>query len=173
MVPLPERPITEKDTANFVQLVDDYGDELLRLCTLYLRDVQLAEDAVQEVFFSAYRHLHQFRGESGIRTWLTRIAINTCKNLSRGRTAHPVCSLDGLIETLSEEEPDLRDDTVLRAVLSLRPKYREVILLFYYRELRIREIASILRLPQSTVSVRLKRAREALRPKLKGWYFDE
>ena len=51
-------------------LIDAYGDELLRLCLLYLGDRQLAEDAFQETMVKAWRALPGFRGESGAKTWL-------------------------------------------------------------------------------------------------------
>lgn len=62
-----------------VRLMDLYERELLGLCSLYLRDIHLAEDAVQETFFKAYQAMEEFRGECGEKTWLTRIAVNTCR----------------------------------------------------------------------------------------------
>ena len=61
---------------------------------------------------------------------------------------------------------------MLQAVLSLPAKYRQVVVLYYYRECSTGEIAEMLGLPQGTVSVRLKRARERLKPMLKEWYDD-
>ena len=61
-------------------LIDAYGDELLRLCLLYLGDRQLAEDAFQETMVKAWRALPGFRGESGAKTWLFHIAVNTCRD---------------------------------------------------------------------------------------------
>ena len=66
------------------QLVDQHQSMLMRLCTLYLHDVHLAEDAVQETFIKASRALADFRGESSEKTWLTRIAIRTCCDIRRG-----------------------------------------------------------------------------------------
>ena len=67
----------------FEQLVDQYQTALLRTCYLYLRDRTQAEDAVQETFFKAYRNLSQFRGESSFKTWLLRIALNTCHDMRK------------------------------------------------------------------------------------------
>ena len=64
-------------------LIDAYGDELLRLCLLYLGDRQLAEDAFQETMVKAWRALPGFRGESGAKTWLFHIAVNTCRDMLR------------------------------------------------------------------------------------------
>ena len=66
-----------------VQMVNEHQRMLLRLCYVYLRDEELARDAVQETFLKAYRGWAAFRGESSQKTWLTRIAVNTCKDLRR------------------------------------------------------------------------------------------
>ena len=55
--------------------------QLLRLCFAYLGDTALAEDAVQETFFKAWKGYDRFRADSNEKTWLTRIAVNTCKDL--------------------------------------------------------------------------------------------
>ena len=69
--------IQEKNEA-FERLVAAYQDALLRACYLYLQDQEQAKDAVQETFFKAYRHWDSFRGESSEKTWLFKIAYNTC-----------------------------------------------------------------------------------------------
>ena len=69
-------------------MVTLYQLPLLRLCVMYLHDEEQAKDAVQETFIKAYRNLDSFRAESSERTWLIRIAINTCKNAGHdGRNA--------------------------------------------------------------------------------------
>lgn len=65
------------------RMIRDYGDALLRTCYLYLKDYHLAEDAVQETFIKAMKHYGGFRHRSDEKTWLTRIAINCCKNMMR------------------------------------------------------------------------------------------
>ena len=140
--------------------MDEYGTALLRLCTLYLGDRALAEDAVQEAFFRAWR-AGGFRGEASEKTWLTRIAINVCK------------SYLAALDTLLADTPDGTDDTLIRAVLSLAPKYRAVILLHYYEGYKAREIAELLHMRTNTVVSQLARAREQLGLMLKEWYYDE
>ena len=65
------------------ELIDLYGDGILRLCILYLGDRQLAEDAFQETLIKAWKKWDGFRGESSVKTWLTRIAVNTCRDMLR------------------------------------------------------------------------------------------
>lgn len=66
-------------------LMDVYGDGLKRLCCVYLRDLGLAEDAVQETFIKAYDHIDELlAGEiESAKAWLMRIAVNTCKDYRR------------------------------------------------------------------------------------------
>lgn len=71
------------------------------------------------------------------------------------------------------EGPSPQDDTVLRAVMALRPKEREVILLRYYQHLKLEKIAKVLNVPKGTVTSRLNRAKATLRKRLERWYFDE
>ena len=111
--------------------LDQYGDQLLRLCTLYLKDVHLAEDAVQDTFLKAWRSREQFRGESSAKTWLTRIAINVCKGYLRSpwkRRREPA----DIMDQLPAPAAGLRDDTLPKAIMRLSRPYREVILLHYY-----------------------------------------
>ncbi len=152
-------------------VIAQHGDRLLRLCFLYLRDIYAAQDALQETLLRAWRGWGRFRGEAEPGTWVTRIAINVCKNMLRRqlwRRTQDIVALEGI----PAEQATAQDGALLAAVLSLPDKYREVILLFYYQELRVREIASALRIPQGTVAVRLKRARDLLRALGEGGAFD-
>ncbi len=95
---------------------------MLRRCFAWLRDTAPAEDAVQETFFKAWKSYDRFRAESTEKTWLTRIAINTCKDLLQSawaRNTDRSATPDSLPEgSVPFEE---RDDTVTRAVMSLLP----------------------------------------------------
>ena len=164
----------ENADAEIRRMMEAYGSSMLRMCFLYLRDAALAEDAVQESFLKAYRHLDGFRGESGEKTWLMRIAINTCKDFHRSAWARLVdrrVALDGIQPAAGDAEPS--DDTVIHEVMRLSDKDKEVILLRYYQNMKIWEISGALNIPKGTVTSRLNRAREKLHRRLKGWYFDE
>ena len=147
---------------------------ILRLCFAYLGDTALAEDAVQETFFKAWKHFDRFRGEADEKTWLTRIAINHCKDQLKSswvRNTDRSVSPDSLPEgTVPFEE---RDDTVTRAVMSLPPKLKEVTLLRWYQGMTLEEMTSVLRVPRSTVNYRLKKAKSMLKGELEEWYDEE
>ena len=149
-------------------MVAQYQHSLLRMCYMQLRDRQLAEDAVQETFVKAYRNLSAFAGKSSEKTWLIRIAMNTCRSLQRSswlRHMDRHITPDQL--PLSENGMPSEDDLALTcAIMSLPTKWKEIIMLYYWHEMNVREIADYLRISQSTVSNRLKKAREKLREML-------
>ena len=154
--------------------MEKYGTSLLRMCAVYLHDMDLAQDAVQDTFVKAYRRIDSFRGEASERTWLMRIAIHTCRDYQRSTWFRHV-DRSRTLETLPEpvSASGFPDDTVIIAVSRLPGKYREVILLRYYKGMKIHETAEALGISESAVKQRQKRANDLLRIKLKGWYFDE
>jgi|LFRM01.2.fsa_nt_gb RNA polymerase sigma-70 factor (ECF subfamily) len=159
--------------ADICRLMEQYGNRLLRFCYLNMGDVQLAEDAVQETFIKAYSKYHTFRGDCSEISWLCAVAINCCRDIRRSAWFRHESgrSLEELPEAGEQFTPP--DDTLIREVMNLPRKYREVILLHYYQGISLREIAQTQSISESTLSTRLKRAREKLRNKLEGWYFDE
>lgn len=148
----------------FERLVHEYQKTLLRMCYLYLRDKTLAEDAVQETFIKVYRNMSSFRGESSEKTWLMRIAMNTCYDIHRSnwfKMIDPRYTPDMLPE--ASEPFAQKEEDLVAEIMQLPRKLREVILLYYYQDMTVIEIADSLRISQSSVSGRLKRARDKLR----------
>lgn len=160
----------QKNTdAAFDALYREQRSAVIRLCMLYLHDETLAEDAAQETFYKVYKGLHGFHRRSDIRTWVTRIAINTCKDILRRRNPVPLDDLTA--------EPSYTDDrdvglSLTAAIAALPPKLRETVILYYYRELPQKDIARLLGVSLSAVAKRLERARAQLK-ELLGEDFDE
>jgi len=155
------------------RLMEQYGNSLLRMSALYLKDTDLAQDAVQETFLKAFRRLQNYRGECSEKTWLTTICINTCRDMLRTAWFRHHSRVD--MDSLPEQPADFSfpDNTVLTEVMRLPTKYREVILLRYYQGLKLKETAGALHLSQGKVRSRLNKANEILRDRLKEWYCDE
>ena len=155
-------------------IITRWEKQLLRLCFAYLCDTTLAEDAVQETFFKAWKSRDRFRGEADEKTWLTRIAINTCKDLMKSawsRNTDRSVTPENLPEGAAPF--DEQDDTVTRAVLTLPEDLKEVTLLHWYQGLTLKEMQKVLRLPRSTVNYRLKKAKAILKKELEDWYFED
>lgn len=161
-------PDSERDMS-IRQMIDENQTALLRMCYIYLHDVQLAEDAVQETFIKAVRAWDSFRGEAGVRTWLTRIAMRTCMDMRRGfwfRRVDRRVTPEMLPDRAQEAEEG--ESALTLAVMNLPKKEREVILLYYYQDMNMKDIAETLGVTQPTVSYRLRRAKEKLRTELEG-----
>ncbi len=164
----------ENREARLTRLVEMYQGMLLRLCYVYLKEMQLAQDAVQDTFLQAYRALDGFRGECSEKTWLIRIAVNRCRSMQRSAWLRHVD------RRITPEELPVSADMpctevaldVMCSIMRLPPKLKEVVLLYYWQGMTLEEIAQSLGLSHSSVAGRLKRAREILRPMLEGGELD-
>lgn len=151
----------------FELLVAQNQEKLLRTCYLYLRDRQLAEDAVQETFLKAYRSLPAFRGDSSEKTWLMAIALNTCHDMRKSAWSRFVDRGVTPDDLPSASVPfTMEEEGLITQVMRLPPKLKEVTLLYYYQAMNVNEIAQALGISHSSVSERLNRARRKLRDAL-------
>ena len=158
----------------FDHMIQLYEKDLLRLCYLYLRERSAAEDAVQETFLKAYRSMDTFRGESSERTWLVRIALNCCRDMRRSawhRYIDPRVRPDQL--SLSVAPPSDEHLALTMAIVKLKPKYMEVVLLYFYEGYSMKDIAAMLDITEAAVSSRITKAKQKLRTELEGGEGDE
>lgn len=144
------------------RLMDQYGTDMLRLCCSYLSDRSLAEDAVQDAFLKIYKAWPGFETQEGEKSWIMKVTVNVCKDQLRSAWKRKVTLVEEYPEMPAGQQPAKEQGLLYRAVQALKPRYKEVILLHYYQQLRVSEISKILGAPQSTVSVRLSRARREL-----------
>ena len=160
---------TSSREAALIRLMRLYEKEVLKVCCIYLQDLSLAEDAAQETFFKAFRAMDKFRGESSEKTWLMRIAINTCKDIRRGAWfRHTDRSVS--LEKLPEPAVSPQADSILITleVMRLPAREREAVLLRYFQNMTLAEVAQVLGISATAVAKRLKKAHEHLDPVLKG-----
>ena len=151
------------------RMVALYQLPLLRLCILYLHDEELAKDAVQETFIKAYLNLDGFRAEASEKTWLTRIAVNTCKNVYRSgwfRHVDRSVTPDMIAEKFASA--DEKDNTLTEAIMRLPLKLREAALLCWLQGMTYEEAADTLGVSRQAVGSRLNRARRKLRFAMEG-----
>jgi len=150
------------------QLMASFGTSVMRTAYFYTGDRHFAEDISQEAFLRAYRNWADFRGDSSVRTWLTTITVNVCRDKMGVRMYTEQPTDPSRMEqgrTISVEDEALlrlEKSEVLRHVLRLPLPYQEALYLYYYMDLSTREIAEATSSPEGTVRNRLHRAREAL-----------
>lgn len=153
--------------AEFLPLFDRYHNMVYRLALTVTCSTQDAEDVTQVVF------LKLLDGKSAPapgkeRAWLARVTVNACRDLLRSFWRRNTQPLDEMISFSSSEEGALFD-----AVMALPKKYRVVVHLHYYEGYTCAEIAGMLRIGPSAVSMRLHRARELLRNRLKEESYEK
>lgn len=158
---------TSKHEERLTEMVEKYQLPLLKMCRMYLKDKASAEDAVQETFLRAYRALPQFRDECSEKTWLMRIALNICHDLAKSAW------LKHTEKRITPEEmqdylaaPEELSFGLAEEIAALPRRYKDVLLLYYYQDMPMEEVAAALGASVSTVSRRLKTARARLREQL-------
>jgi RNA polymerase sigma-70 factor, ECF subfamily len=177
------------DAAAFEILVNERSGEIYGLLYRLTENAEEARDLTQETFLRAFQSIVHFRGESDLRTWIYRIAINQARNRWRWwrrRRRDATVSIDapeigggrlGLIETLrsntlKDPEQDTlaneRERALKKALSSLRRVYREAVVLRDIEGFAYEEIAATLEISVGTVKSRLARGRQELRRKLEG-----
>ena len=156
------------------KLIDLYGNDVLRIANMYIKNLTIAEDIFQEVFLKVTKKLHLFKNESSEKTWIIRITINTCKDYLKSSWKTKIIPSENILDQVTDKvNPDdkilasEKSKTILNEIFQLPVIYKDVILLYYYKSFSTSEIAKILMIPESTVRIRMKRARELLKEKLK------
>jgi RNA polymerase sigma-70 factor (ECF subfamily) len=149
----------------FEELYRTQGRRMKSLAYNMLGSTTDAEDAVQEAFLRVYRSWAEFRGEASLSSWTYRILLNACYDIGRQRQKRRE---DALPEGPAAEAPAPLHDHPLRATLEraigrLRPRQREVFLLFEVEGFKHAEIAEILRIPEGTSKATLFEAKRELR----------
>lgn len=166
------------DGANtqFEQLYEQYADDVLRMAYFYLADKQKAEDVCQDVFVKLYTRGETIE-EGKEKAWLLRVTVNCCRDLWRSAWLKRVVLGAPSLEIMPAQEDGVeqREEKaeLMRAVHKLPAVFREVILLYYYQDMGIAEIAQMLKLPEGTISSRLSRARKKLESILKEEAADD
>jgi RNA polymerase sigma-70 factor (ECF subfamily) len=162
-------------TEAFRTLVERYSGLVYNVAYGMLHNAEESRDAVQEVFYRAFRGLAGFRSQYPFGVWLRRIAVNYMLDLRKKRRL-PTVFMDDLgnegqspvefpdegrsaLESLLEQE---QEERVRETVANLPPKYRIVIVLRHFEDMSYEEIAKTLGCPLGTVMTRLHRARQRL-----------
>ena len=157
---------------DFDDIVQEHSGYLVRIAYLYVKDWSAAEDIVQEVFVKFFQTSNQFRQQASLKTYLTTMTTNRSKDYLRSWKRKKDVLFDTIFAHSKGVDEHLEQQEQLQALekhlFQLPLKYREPIILYYYNEQSIAEIASYLQLNENTVKTRLRRAKQQLKE-----FFDE
>lgn len=154
----------QKDSDAFVALMQHYMQDMYKIARSYLKNDVDAADAISDTILTCYEKLPSLKQEKYFKTWLIRILINKCKDMLQKRKQFVLGEVPPEPGFWEENYSTLEWEQVLS---SLEVKYRIVVLLYYMEGFKIREIAQILDVKESTIQTRLARAREQLSKEFK------
>ena len=156
---------TAGDANSFASLLDPLLDPAYRLAAVMLGDRGAAEDAVQEASIKAWRKLRQLRGDAGsLRSWFLSIVANECRMTRRQRWWGVLKMAE--IEKAPNAEVETAPSDLHRALLRLSPEERLPLVLHFYLDLPLEEVARTLRISPSAAKSRIYRAARRLRSDL-------
>lgn len=175
------RRVQDGDAEAFGVLMDRYEEKLTRYARKFLAGYDDREDALQNVFIKAYEHIQGYDTKRPFSPWIYRIAHNEFVNVLRKQKREPVAPFD--FDTIfphpvAREETDAEsirmedEKTVEQCMQELDPKYREVLILYFYEELDYKTIADVLHIPLSTAGIRIKRGKEKLKALCETHHID-
>lgn len=151
-----------------------YKNKLFKLIWCYVNNIEDAEDILQTVFEKLIRKIYSYKPEerASFKTYLYRIAINSCKDFLRRRKILKFIRFD-LLKNIGENDNNLKRieqnemlEFVRKSVLELPEKYRDVIILIFYHNLRYEEVSNILNKPIGTIKSRVNYALSLLKKRM-------
>lgn len=164
--------VQQGDIPSFGLLIERYKQKLTRYAHKFLFNYDDTEDLIQEVFIKAYINIQDFDPKRRFSPWIYRIAHNEFINKIKKKNKETISlfNLDTLFpHPIAQEtaDGDIRTQDIREMINSclqqLKPKYRELLILYYFEEMDYKEIAEILKIPISTVGIRLRRGKELLK----------
>ena len=144
--------------------IEKYGDMVLRLCMVYLKNRADTEDIFQEVFFKYCTYNKEFMNDEHKKAWFIRVTVNACKDLLRSFFHRNALSLEeyGDIAVIDKGQSE-----VFEALFKLPERNRSIVYLYYYEGYKAEEIAGMLSLNVNTVYTLLSRSKKLLKGILK------
>lgn len=148
----------------FATFAEKYMDTIYRVAYSWTKNTDDANDVTQDVLIQLYKTKKEFESDSHMKNWLIKVTVNCCKMIFRSPWSK-MEDIENYGETFGFEDESYLD--LFQAVMNLDKKYRVPLMLFYYEGYSTAEIASLLDIPEKTVSTRLFRAKGRLRNYLK------
>ncbi|MDF2943355.1 MAG: polymerase subunit sigma-24 [Herbinix sp.] len=151
--------------SEITETIDQHSDRIFKVALSYTKDKATAEDILQDVLIKYMTDATEFQGEEHKKAWLIRVTINECKRFFRSVWNARKIPLEDIYTFEDAEKND-----IFYAVMKLPVNYRLAIHLFYYEDMSIKEISSILKMNENTVRSTLHRGRKLLKKMLEVEY---
>ncbi|MFE4524906.1 sigma-70 family RNA polymerase sigma factor [Cytobacillus firmus] len=153
----------------FKEIIHLYSNDITRISYSYLKDKELSKDVTQNTFLKAYENFNTIQKKDSIKYWLIRTAVNECKDYLKSSYKKRT--------TITDEEPlisvelnidekfikQLERKKIRNMLFSIDEKYREILILYYYQDLSLKEISSLLNINENTARTRISRARKVFK----------
>lgn len=140
------------------ELVEKYSNMIMQIAYQNIFNKSDAEDITQEVFIKLLKNIYKIDSEEHLKAWIIRVTINLSKDYNKSFWNRNTTALEEDLKFFDEESQD-----VFKELQKLKPKYRNIIYLYYYQGYKINEISNILSMNPNTVSSMLTRARKQLK----------
>lgn len=137
-----------------------YKDMVFRISMIYVANIEDAKDITQEVFIRLMKHGFNFEDDNHEKKWLIRVTKNLCCDYHRSKWSKRE-SFDEIEKQYYQNDHESFE--TLEEIMKLSDKYKLIIILYYYEGYQIKEIAEMLNKKESTIKMRLKRAKEILK----------
>ena len=157
--------IQNGDKESLGQLIEKYYGDVFSLCFYKTKDRHLAEDLTQETFIRLIDHIYSFKPKGKFRNYLYTITLNVCRDEFKKQNRNQEVDIEEFQNYLyRKEDSGSEDEQMIEMYLDQLPDYqKDVIILHYYQDLKLREIAGILNVSESTVKSRLYQGLNKLR----------
>jgi len=176
----PEKTLIEKiksgDLKAFNELIELNKNQVFQFCVGLLKNREESEEVAQDVFVKAYNGIKKFKGQSKFTTWLYRITYNECisrlrknkkwlKQVDLDEVDYQIADIEKGYESLENEE---KSKMIERSLNELDHENKTIVLMFYFHEKKVEEIAEIMSLTKTNVKTKLFRTRKKLLHIMKG-----
>jgi RNA polymerase sigma-70 factor (ECF subfamily) len=147
-------------------IISEYGNSLFKICFGYGKSKEEAEDLLQEVYINIWRGLPTFRKESSLKTWVYRIAINTCLLSTRKKKIQTSCLHESVLSYSAESNPESDYFEELHEAINQLKEPEKSIILLYLDGFSHKEISDVIGISSNYVGVKINRTKTIISKKL-------
>lgn len=178
--------IKKGNDSAYEDIVKKYERPIYQYCYRFFGSEEDALDSTQEIFIKVYRYIGKFEGKSSLKTWIYRIASNTCITIAQHKKKEKAGLFQSFLNwwvrednvdtpeeiLISNETREITQSIVSEKIASLKEVYRGPVIMKDIKGMTLEEIAEILQIPKGTVKSRINRGRRILQEKLRSYYVE-